>query len=197
MNRPEVNGTPRAGGDSESSAPVPGRSTAPRHVAGGTPNFPSAPGDLGEAGVALRFRASPIHGQGGFAWREIPAGVRLIEYVGARIDKAESLRRCEENNEYIFSLDHEFDLDGKVDWNPARLINHSCAPNCEALLLDGRLWIVSQRPIPAGEEITFNYGYDLAEYREHPCACGSPDCVGYMVAEEFFPKLRAARSPLN
>ena len=161
------------------------------------PNFPGAPGDLGEAGAALRFRVSPIHGQGGFAWREIPAGVRLIEYLGERIDKAESLRRCGDNNEYIFHLDQEFDLDGKVDWNPARLLNHSCAPNCEALLLDGRIWIISQRSIRAGEEITFNYGYDLAEYRDHPCACGSSDCVGYMVAEEFFPKLRAARRALS
>ena len=41
------------------------------------------------------------------------------------------------------------------------------------------------RTIRPGEEITFNYGYDLADYRDHPCRCGSPNCVGYIVAEEF------------
>lgn len=148
------------------------------------------------AGGLLHFRTSAIHGQGGFAQGDIPAGERLLEYVGEKIDKAESLRRCAENNEYIFYLDPKFDLDGKVDWNPARLLNHSCAPNSEALMLDGRLWIVSQRLIRAGEEITFNYGYDLTEYLDHPCACGSPGCVGYIVAEEFFPKLRRAASCL-
>ena len=54
----------------------------------------------------------------------------------------------------------------------------------------GRIWIVATRPIRAGEEITFNYGYDLVEYREHPCRCGAAGCVGYIVAEEFHPQLK-------
>jgi len=38
--------------------------------------------------------------------------------------------------------------------------------------------------------LTFNYGYDLSEYRDHPCRCGAPNCVGYIVAEEFFDHVR-------
>jgi SET domain-containing protein len=45
---------------------------------------------------------------------------------------------------------------------------------------------VAWRDIRAGEEITFNYGYDLEDYREHPCRCGAADCAGYIVAEDFF-----------
>jgi hypothetical protein len=56
--------------------------------------------------------------------------------------------------------------------------------------LDGRVWIVASRDIAAGEEITFNYSFDLVDYKEHPCDCGSPNCVGYIVAEEFFAQLR-------
>jgi SET domain-containing protein len=134
----------------------------------------------------LEFRSSPIHGLGGFARKVIGKGTRLIEYVGERISKSESLRRCEGNNEFIFSLNDEQDLDGSVAWNPARLLNHSCAPNCEAELQDDHIWIVAMRDIPAGEEVNFNYGYDLVDYRDHPCRCGAPNCVGYMVAEEFF-----------
>lgn len=114
----------------------------------------------------------------------------MIEYVGETITKAESLARCEQNNEYIFALSDEEDLDGNVTWNPARFLNHSCAPNCEALLEDGRIWIVALRDIKAGEELTFNYGYDLTDYKEHPCHCGAADCVGYIVAEEFFSMIR-------
>ena len=49
--------------------------------------------------------------------------------------------------------------------------------------------------ISVGEELTFNYGYDLVDYREHPCSCGAAQCVGYIVAEEFFPLLRRRDEP--
>jgi len=142
----------------------------------------------------FEIRDSPIHGRGGFARCNIPAGTRVVEYVGERIDKLESLRRCQELNVYIFHLDDEFDLDGAVSWNPARFFNHSCDPNCEAVMDGGRIWIVARRAIRAGEELTFNYGYDLVDYQEHPCHCGAPNCVGYIVAAEFHELLRARQA---
>lgn len=138
----------------------------------------------------LAFRSSGIHGTGAFAVGEIPENARVIEYLGEKIDKAESSRRCELNNPYIFSLDENWDLDGDVQENPARFINHSCSPNCESQFLDGRIWIISLRIIQPGEEITFNYGYDLDDLEDHPCACGSPNCIGFIVAEEFFEQAR-------
>lgn len=162
----------------------------------------------------LEIRDSPLHGRGVFARTAIPASTRLLEYAGEHISKAEALRRCEAGNVFIIGLDEQWDIDGAVGENPARLINHSCAPNCEAVIEEevtlalgektpsspdfpcegvsssARIYINSLRPLAAGEELTFNYGYDLVDYLEHPCRCGSPDCVGYMVAEEFFPALR-------
>jgi SET domain-containing protein len=147
------------------------------------------------AGAALVcFRQSPIHGIGGFAKTDLPAGTRVIEYIGEKITKAESLCRCELNNEYIFALDDDWDLDGNMLWNPARFLNHSCAPNCEAELDAGRVWIRTLRHIGAGEELTLNYGYDLEDWREHPCYCGAPNCAGYIVAEEFFAHVRKQRA---
>jgi SET domain-containing protein len=137
------------------------------------------------------FKNSSIHGTGGFARAKISAGARVVEYVGEKISASESVRRCEANNQFIFALDDETHLDGDVPQNPARFLNHSCAPNCEAVLDAGRIWIVALRDIVAGEEITFNYGYDLADYREHPCRCGVEKCVGFIVAEEFFDHVRA------
>lgn len=136
------------------------------------------------------FKDSPIHGKGGFARSTIGKDTRIIEYVGERISKAESLRRCEGNNEYIFAVSPEQDLDGNVAWNPARLINHSCSPNSEARIEGERIWIIASCEIRPGEEITFNYGYDLEDYKNYPCRCGSPDCAGYIVAEEFFERVR-------
>jgi uncharacterized protein len=136
------------------------------------------------------FQASPIHGRGGFAKRALPKGSRILEYVGERIDKQESTRRCEANNVYIFFLNETQDIDGDVDWNLARFLNHSCSPNCEAEVDGARIWLVARRDIGAGEELTFNYGFDLEDYRDYPCRCGSPNCVGFIVAEEYFDHVR-------
>ena len=140
----------------------------------------------------IEFKMSAIHGMGGYARVDIAEGTEIIEYVGRRIDKQESLRQCELENPYIFSINEEYDLDGNVDWNTARLLNHSCAPNAEAQDDDGRIWIVAIRDIKAGDEITFNYNYDLEDYREHPCRCGAASCVGYIIAEEYFSSVRPA-----
>jgi hypothetical protein len=139
------------------------------------------------------FRRSGIHGIGGLAARDIPAGTRIIEYSGEKIDRQESLRRCEGNNEYIFRLNEQWDVDGRVEWNLARFLNHSCVPNCEAELDQERIWIIALRSIRAGEEITFNYGFDLEDYRNYPCTCGAASCVGFIVAEEFFAHVRKTR----
>ena len=133
----------------------------------------------------VEFRFSSIHGFGGFARVDITQGTQVIEYVGERITKEESLRRCEQENAFVFAVNDQFDLDGSVEWNPARFFNHSCAPNCEAQCIEDRIWIVAAREIRAGEEITFDYGYDLEDYPDHPCACGAPGCLGYIVSSEF------------
>jgi SET domain-containing protein len=142
----------------------------------------------------IRVGPSRIHGQGVFAQAAFLPGARVLEYLGEKISKAESARRCESQNWYIFGLDEEFDLDGNFDWNPARYVNHSCAPNCEAVFDAGRVWITATRDITPGEEITFNYGYDLEDYKEHPCHCGAPECLGFIVAEEFFEQLRRQKT---
>ena len=138
----------------------------------------------------LEVRPSPIHGNGLFTRRAIRKGTYIIEYIGEKITKEESKRRLLERNPYIFDLDEQWDLDGNVPENLARFINHSCSPNCEARNENGHIWIVALRDIQPGEELTFNYGYDLKNYRDYPCRCGSPNCVGYIVAEEFFDEVR-------
>src|SRR4051794_8982030 len=85
---------------------------------------------------------SSIHGRGVYARVTIPRDTRVIEYLGERITKEESERREErrvarerkgaDGSVYIFDLNLRWDLDGSAAWNTARLINHSCAPNCRA-----------------------------------------------------------------
>lgn len=138
----------------------------------------------------VKIRTSSIHGTGAFARKDMAAGARVIEYLGEKINKDEANRRCEADNRFVFYLDEQHDIDGSVAWNPARFLNHSCAPNCEAENVDGGIWIIALRDIKVGHELTFNYGYDLEVYRDYPCRCGAADCLGFIVAEEFFPTVR-------
>ena len=72
----------------------------------------------------------------------------------------------------------------KRSYNTARLINHSCDPNCE---VDGKglkLWISSIKDIKKGEELSYDYGFGYDEdYKQFPCKCKSKNCCGYIVRE--------------
>lgn len=145
-------------------------------------------------------RRSSIHQRGIFARVDIPQGTAIIEYTGEKITKAESERRGNALAAraaktggaavYIFTLNKTHDLDGSTADNTARLINHSCEPNCEAFITRGRIWIYAKHDIPEGEELSFNYGFGMDTWEDHPCRCGKPRCIGYILDEELWPKLR-------
>ncbi len=147
-------------------------------------------------------KKSRIHGTGVFAMTGIPAGTRVIEYVGDRITKKESDWRYQlswersqngkgdEGIVYIFTLNKRHDIDGDVQWNTAKYINHSCDPNCETDIIRGHIWIIALRGIEKGEEILYNYGYDIDAWEDHPCRCGSEKCIGFIVDEDQWSKLR-------
>lgn len=145
-------------------------------------------------------RGSDIHGRGVYATTFIPKDTRVIEYTGELIDKKESERRAKKQHAkslrsgdaavYIFNLTKNYDLDGNVPWNTARLINHSCSPNCEAFTTGRRIYIHAIRDIHPGEELSFDYGFDVDCFEDHPCRCGAQDCVGYIVSREQWEELR-------
>lgn len=148
----------------------------------------------------FRIFSSPIHNKGLRAAKDIRKGTRVVEYLGEKITKEESYRRAwdrvkeaKKNGEgavYIFELDRKYDIDGNFSYNPARLINHSCEPNCESEIQDGRIWVKALRKINKGEEFSYDYGYELDNFKDHPCVCGSEHCVGYIVSTELRPKLK-------
>ncbi len=149
----------------------------------------------------ITVKKSNIHSRGVFAKKDIPEGARVIEYVGERITKAESDRRADiplqrnkKNGDhgavYIFQLNKRHDIDGYVPYNTARLINHSCEPNCETDIIRGHIWIIALRDIQKGEEISYNYNYDIEDYEDHRCRCGTNRCVGYILDEAYWPRLK-------
>lgn len=145
-------------------------------------------------------RESAIHGRGVYATQDIAKGAEIIEYVGELVDKKESERRANRQQRksqktgdaavYIFTLSTRYDIDGDYPWNTARLINHSCEPNCDAWIIGRKIVIHALRDIAAGEELSFDYGFDVDCYPDHPCRCGKAGCVGYIVHREQWPELQ-------
>lgn len=138
---------------------------------------------------------SPIQGMGGFARVPIPAGVRIIEYAGQRLTPAEAEARYpdvegERHHTFLFAIDDDVVIDAAFDGNDARFINHSCDPNCDAVIDAGRIWIESIRDIAPGEELAYDYAYILEERhtpaakRRYPCRCGAATCRGTILAKK-------------
>lgn len=144
----------------------------------------------------MRFevRKSPIQGRGAFATETIPAGLRLIEYAGERLSPAEADARYPDSEDrhhtYLFAIDDDIVIDAAVGGNDARFINHSCDPNCDAVVEDGRIWIETIRDIAPGEELAYDYAYVLeqrhtpAAKRRYPCNCGSANCRGTILTKK-------------
>lgn len=128
---------------------------------------------------ALGHAASPIHRWGIFARQDIPARRRVIEYTGQRIDAQEARRRSIRRHLYLFWIDPRRAIDGGIGGSGAEFINHSCEPNLRASLRRGRIFLVSLRPIAAGEELTLDYQI-VGEVTDASCRCGAPRCRGSM-----------------
>ena len=134
-----------------------------------------------------KVKKSNIDKRGLCASKNIKSGTKIIEYIGKLISKKETETNPKFDNEkdiYLFNLNSKYDLDGDYSWNTARLINHSCNPNCEVEGKELKLWIRTIKDIKKGEELSYDYGfgYDV-DYKQFPCKCGSQNCVGYIVRE--------------
>ncbi len=155
----------------------------------------------------IETRNSAIHGSGVFARRAIAAGTEIIEYRGHRLTHAEANERygdsVDSGHTFLFTLDEQYIIDGNVNGNAARFINHSCDPNCQAFLHEAPdgdprhqfVMIEAKRDIALGEELTYDYKITLEQNhtaklrRIWACRCGAEFCTGTLLK----PKPRRAR----
>ena len=127
--------------------------------------------------------------------RPIKKGTRIIEYLGERISHAEADRRYERKGEddghtFLFIASKRTVIDAGVNGNEARFINHSCDPNCETVIENGRVFIEAIRRIKPGEELGYDYQLtwestdDPVELALYACRCGAKQCRGTMLDRE-------------
>src|SRR5665213_2254300 len=145
----------------------------------------------------FEIRRSGVHGRGAFAIKTIRAGTRLMEYVGESITPAESDRRYDDtevkgkHHTFLFSIDKRKVIDATFGGNESRFINHSCDPNCEAVIEERRVYIESVRTIRPGDELAYDYNYERtpkttkADVKLYACRCGSPECRGTILSAKL------------
>ncbi len=134
-----------------------------------------------------RIKKSNIDKRGLYANKNIKNGAKIIEYKGRVITRKQAEENSKFDNDkaiYLFNLNNRYDLDGDFRFNTARLINHSCNPNCEVAGTGLKVWIYAIRDIKKGEELSYDYGFSYdKDYKNYPCKCGERNCVGYIVRE--------------
>ena len=125
--------------------------------------------------------------------RRIRKGTRIIEYTGERITNEEADRRYDDekmsrHHTFLFTLDKRHVVDAARGGNDARFINHSCDPNCEAVIEDGKIFIEAIRTIQPGMELCYDYAYERMDdhteedERRYRCRCGAENCRGSILA---------------
>lgn len=147
----------------------------------------------------FHVRRSGIHGRGVFAVVDLEADIPLIRYRGRLRSHAEADDlydgSVDSGHTFLFTLNDDYVIDGNVGGNSARWINHSCDPNCEAVIHENsagdpsrdQVWIHTRRAIAAGEELTFNYGIVLSVPHTArmkaiwACHCGAANCTGTLL----------------
>ena len=147
----------------------------------------------------LELRTSEIQGTGAFAARPIRKGTRIIEYLGQRISWRTADKRYDDDkmgrhHTFLFTVDDKVVIDGAVNGNAARFLNHSCDGNCEAITDRKRIFIEARRNIKPGEELLYDYQYERTDEhteedeRFYACRCGAAKCRGSILAPKVTAK---------
>ncbi|XP_061338628.1 histone-lysine N-methyltransferase SUVR5-like [Gastrolobium bilobum] len=137
------------------------------------------------------------------AGEAIVRGTFVCEYIGEVLDEQEAHNRRKrygkEHCSYFYDIDsHVNDMSRMIEGqaryvidatrygNVSRFINNSCSPNlvnyqvlvesmdCE----HAHIGLYASRDIALGEELTYNYQYELEPGEGFPCLCGSLNCRG-------------------
>jgi len=134
-----------------------------------------------------KIKKSKIDKNGLYANCNIKRGTKIIEYKGKLVTVKNSEKDPKFDNSkaiYLFGINKKYDLDGNFSFNTARLINHSCEPNCEVFGEGLKVWIFAMKNIKKGEELSYDYGFSFdQDYKNYPCNCGSKNCAGYIIRE--------------
>jgi SET domain-containing protein len=127
---------------------------------------------------AVEVRESLIDGLGAFAAEAVPALRKIGEIRGESISVEDArIRATRHERIMIVELSRRRAIDFSKSTDPMRFTNHSCQPNGQLRISEGRIEFYALRDIAPGEEITVAYGETHHEGRL-ACRCGAQGCAG-------------------
>ncbi|XP_027361259.1 histone-lysine N-methyltransferase SUVR5-like isoform X2 [Abrus precatorius] len=137
------------------------------------------------------------------AGEAILRGTFVCEYIGEVLDVQEACNRRKRyaigNCSYFYDIDArvndmgrliegqaQYVIDASKYGNVSRFINHSCSPNLvnHQVLVESmdceraHIGFYASRDIALGEELTYDYQYELVPGEGSPCLCESLKCRG-------------------
>ncbi|TKY70507.1 Histone-lysine N-methyltransferase SUVR5 [Spatholobus suberectus] len=137
------------------------------------------------------------------AGEAILRGTFVCEYIGEVLDVQEACDRLKrygtEHCSYFYNIDARVNdmsrlIEGQAQYvidatkfgNVSRFINHSCSPNLvnHQVLVESmdceraHIGLYASRDIALGEELTYDFQYDLVPGEGSPCLCESLKCRG-------------------
>ncbi|WP_425259888.1 SET domain-containing protein [Rubrivivax sp. RP6-9] len=126
----------------------------------------------------VEVRPSTIDGHGVFALEPIVSKRKIGEIRGESITVDEArIRATRSERIMIVELSPRKAIDFSRSADPMRYTNHSCQPNAQLVIANGRVEFFSLRAIAAGDEITVDYG-ETHHAGQLPCRCGAAGCRG-------------------
>lgn len=148
----------------------------------------------------LKVISSGDKGKGLICQQDLKQGTFVCEYAGELITQDTAQARSTKDlkmNYILHAIEHFGGNDKKqvtvIDptfiGNIGRYANHSCDPNLSLHLvrietLTPRVALFTNKDIKAGEELTFDYGYENDGGNEKngctKCLCGSKNCRGFL-----------------
>jgi histone-lysine N-methyltransferase SUV39H len=140
--------------------------------------------------IPVQVFKTPQKGWGVKTLVPIKANQFVEEYLGEIIVETEAEERGQLYDRigcsYLFDLgvghENKFTIDAQHYGNSARFYNHSCEPNLESHKVcievqddhAARIAFFAARDIAAGEELEFDYRYQIL--KRIRCYCGKPNC---------------------
>lgn len=137
------------------------------------------------------------------AGQAILRGTFVCEYIGEVLDELETNKRRSrygrDGCSYMLNIGAHINdmgrlIEGQVRYvidatkygNVSRFINHSCLPNLvnHQVLVESmdyqraHIGLYASRDIAVGEELTYDYHYELLSGEGYPCHCGASKCRG-------------------
>lgn len=139
-------------------------------------------------------------GFGLIAGEKIKKGQFIVQYIGEvlSLKSEEGIKRLNDYSKstctYMMTLGGSEVIDPTAKGNMARFINHSCDPSCETqkwnVLGEICVGIFAKRDIQVGEELSFDYQFDVYQTPFTRCLCGTKNCKKYLglVPTEYTPE---------